>query len=81
MLNAIYQTSSRLIWAFARDNAFAFSSFFGQVHPVLEVPVYALILNWFIVTVCGLLLIASPTGWLTSRPSSTAVLLPIVFTL
>ena len=62
ILNAVQQTSSRLTWSFARDNGFLFSKYLHRIHPTLEVPVYALVLNWFIVFVCGCIFLASSTG-------------------
>lgn len=61
-INACVQTSSRLTWSFARDNAIAFSSIFQKVHPHLNVPVYALLLNFFLLFICGCIYLASSTG-------------------
>lgn len=62
VLNAIYQTSSRITWSFARDNGLLFSHFFEKIHPKLEVPVNALLLNWAILVICGCIFVASQTG-------------------
>ena len=61
-LNAIYETTSRLIWSFARDNGFLFSRFIGEVNPKLDVPVWAILLNGFVVLVAGCIYLASTTG-------------------
>jgi choline transport protein len=62
ILNAIFQTSSRITWAFARDNGLVFSNLFEKIHPTLEIPVRATILNWAIFVFCGCIFLASSTG-------------------
>lgn len=62
VLNAIQETSSRLAWSFARDNGLIFSSKLAQMHPRLEVPVWSLLLTWFLLVVCGCIFVASKTG-------------------
>jgi choline transport protein len=62
ILNAIVQTSSRITWSLARDNGLLFSRFFETIHPRLEVPVNALVLNWVILLICGCIFVASQTG-------------------
>lgn len=52
-LNATQQTSSRLTWSFARDNGLILSKQIGHIHPKLGVPVWALLLNAFVVFVMG----------------------------
>jgi choline transport protein len=66
MTNAIYQTSSRLTVAFARDNAMAGSKYLAMSHSRLDSPVNALLFNWFVVTLLGCLFLASSIGesWL-----------------
>lgn len=61
-LNATQQTSSRLTWALARDNAFKASSVIGQIHPKLQVPVWALLGNAIVIFCTGCLYLASTTG-------------------
>jgi choline transport protein len=43
--NAGMQTSSRLTWAFARDDAIILSRWLRRVHPTLGVPIWAYIFN------------------------------------
>lgn len=62
ILSAVLQASSRTVWAFARDNGFAFSSVIGRVHQRLEVPVWALLLNWVVFAILGVLILASSIG-------------------
>ena len=62
VLNAVQETSSRLAWSFARDNGLLFSSTLAQIHPKLQVPVYALFLTYGILVVCGCVFVASTTG-------------------
>jgi choline transport protein len=65
VLNAICQTASRVTWSFARDNGLLFSRFLERIHPTLEAPVCAIMLNWFILVVFGCIFMASQTGeWL-----------------
>lgn len=61
-INACVQTSSRLTWSFARDNAIMYAKTFEKVHPKLEVPVYSLLLNFFLIFICGCVYLASSTG-------------------
>lgn len=41
-----FATSSRQMWAFARDNGFPFSSFMAKVHPRLEIPLNAVLVSY-----------------------------------
>ncbi|KAH7169458.1 amino acid/polyamine transporter I [Fusarium sp. MPI-SDFR-AT-0072] len=59
ILNAVIQTSSRITWALARDDALVFSKYFQQIHPSLGVPVRALLLNWSILAICGCVFLGS----------------------
>ncbi|KAH6867788.1 amino acid/polyamine transporter I [Thelonectria olida] len=59
IVNAIMQTSSRMTWAFARDNGISFSCVFGKMHPTHGVPLNAAILNWVILSLCGVVFLAS----------------------
>lgn len=61
-LNAIYETTSRLIWSFARDNGFLFSSVIGEVDAKLDVPVWAIIFNGVVVLIAGCVYVGSSTG-------------------
>lgn len=62
MTNAIYQTTSRLTVAFARDNAMVGSKLLASTNPWLEAPLNALLFDWFIVTLFGCLFLASSVG-------------------
>lgn len=62
ILNAIFQTTSRITWALARDDALVFSKHLQQIHPVLDVPVQAILLNWSILAVCGCIFLGSSIG-------------------
>ncbi|KAH8705821.1 amino acid/polyamine transporter I [Talaromyces proteolyticus] len=62
-LNAIQQTSSRLTWALARDNAFVFSTVVSRIQPTLQVPVWALLGNFGVIFCCGCLYLASTTAF------------------
>lgn len=55
MTNAIYQTSSRLTVAFAKDNAMLGSKMLAAVNPAVDAPVNALLFRWFFVTLFGCL--------------------------
>jgi len=41
-----FATSSRQMWAFARDHGFPFSSFMAKVHPKLEIPLNAIFVSY-----------------------------------
>lgn len=62
VLHAITETMSRQTWAFARDNALIGSGKLQQLHPRLQVPVYALIATWALVAIVGVVFVASATG-------------------
>ncbi|KAJ8240459.1 hypothetical protein LV156_001014 [Aspergillus fumigatus] len=62
-LNAVHQTASRLTWSFARDNALFFSRRLASVHPSLNVPVYALLLNGLLVLLVGIIYVCSTTAF------------------
>jgi choline transport protein len=49
--NAGKQTSSRLTWAFARDDAIFLSKWLRRVHPTMGIPIYAYLFNDFIIIV------------------------------
>ncbi|OAP53714.1 hypothetical protein AYL99_12105 [Fonsecaea erecta] len=78
VLNAIVQTSSRITWSFARDNGLLFSQYLTTIHPKLEVPVNALLLNWVILVICGCIFVASQTAF-NAILSSAFVLQQISF--
>ena len=60
---AAQQTSLRLIWSFARDDALIYSTYLGHLHDRLDVPVWALLFNWFSVFVLGCVYLASSTAF------------------
>ncbi|KAM0558016.1 hypothetical protein ACHAPJ_005183 [Fusarium lateritium] len=62
-LNACVECSSRLTWAFARDNALLGSRFLGQVHPRLQVPVWALVANSAVIFIIGCIYLGSTSAF------------------
>lgn len=62
VLNAIFQTSTRITWSFARDDGLLFSKVFQKVHPTLDSPVNATLLNWATTAICGCIFLGSSTG-------------------
>ncbi|KAH8596947.1 amino acid permease family protein [Bisporella sp. PMI_857] len=73
ILNAIQETSSRLAWSFARDDALYFSDRLQQIHPKLQVPVYSIIATYLLLALCGCMYMASSTAF--GALISTAVVL------
>lgn len=57
------QTGSRLTWSFARDHALMGSSFLGQIHPTLEVPVWSLLFNYAIMFIIGCIYLGSSSAF------------------
>lgn len=62
VLNAAHQTASRVAWAFARDNGLIKSPNLSTFHPKLQVPVYALLINGFLVGLVGVIYLISSSG-------------------
>ncbi|KAJ5103105.1 hypothetical protein N7532_003634 [Penicillium argentinense] len=62
-LNGCQQTSSRLTWAFARDDALFLSKYFGRIHSQLKVPVNALLANAAVIFIIGCIYLASSTAF------------------
>ncbi|KAJ2982100.1 hypothetical protein NQ176_g1620 [Zarea fungicola] len=60
-LIAIQQSASRMTWAFARDKAMHMSGHISRMNAALEVPVYALLFNYAVVILIGILIVASST--------------------
>ncbi|KAF2014067.1 amino acid transporter [Aaosphaeria arxii CBS 175.79] len=60
---ACLTTSSRMVFAFARDGGLPASRWLWEVHPSLNVPMNALYLNFVVVTVFGLIYIGSPVAF------------------
>jgi choline transport protein len=63
ILNAVFATASRMTWALARDNALLFSKPLGHVHRSLEVPVSSILTVWVILSLCGLLILATEVAF------------------
>lgn len=57
------ETASRLTWSLARDNSLLGSKWLGRMHPLLEVPVWALILNYSINFIIGCIYLGSSTAF------------------
>lgn len=62
-LIASMQSASRLTWSFARDDAIIFSRFFSQIHPTLNVPVWALLFNSLVMFLLGCIYLGSTTAF------------------
>jgi choline transport protein len=60
---SIMTTSSRMTWAFARDNGIPFSPFFAKVHPTLDLPLNALILTTALVVIFGCIFLGSSSAF------------------
>jgi len=56
-------TSSRMVWAFARDGGLPFSRFFAKVHPKLELPLNALILTVLLDVIFGCIFLGSSSAF------------------
>lgn len=74
--NASQQTTSRLLWAFGRDNGFMFSGVFSTVHPGLEIPLWSLLINAFWVLVFGCIYLGSSAAF--NAILNSAIILQIV---
>ncbi|KAL4916344.1 amino acid permease-domain-containing protein [Aspergillus aurantiobrunneus] len=76
-LNACLESSSRLTWSFARDNALLGSQFLGKIHPLLQVPVWAPVANGTVIFIIGCIYLGSfalPAGLLLWHGRSESVL-------
>lgn len=62
-LNGAQQTASRLTWSFARDNAMLGDRLVKQVHFGLQVPLYALLLNFGIMFIIGCVYLGSTSAF------------------
>ena len=65
---------SRLTWAFARDKGLPFSSFFGQVHPTLRIPLNSLGLVAIVIVLIQLINLGSSTALFAILSLSTIAL-------
>lgn len=59
----IMSTSSRMTWAFARDNGLPFSRVFAKVAPGLDTPVNALLLTTGLVIIFGCIFLGSTSAF------------------
>lgn len=57
------ETASRLTWSLARDRAIFGSKYISKVNPTLEVPVWALLLNFSIVFIIGCIYLGSSAAF------------------
>lgn len=60
---SIMTTSTRMVWAFARDGGLPASKFFAKVHPGLQVPLNALILTTALVIIFGCIFLGSSSAF------------------
>lgn len=59
----IMATSTRMVYAFARDGGLPFSRVFAKVHPRLDIPLNALILTNVVVVIFGLIYLGSTSAF------------------
>ncbi|KAJ5379105.1 hypothetical protein N7509_012224 [Penicillium cosmopolitanum] len=62
-LNACIESSSRLTWSFARDNALFGSNILSKIHPRLQVPVWALMANSAVIFIIGCIYLGSSSAF------------------
>ncbi|KAJ4131373.1 hypothetical protein NW754_007749 [Fusarium falciforme] len=62
-INAIVQTASRMTWAFAQDGGLLGGRHLAAIHPTLQVPVWGLIVNSFIVFILGCIYLGSSVAF------------------
>ncbi|PIG85563.1 hypothetical protein AARAC_007327 [Aspergillus arachidicola] len=60
---ATQEASSRLVWAFARDNGLLFSHHLQKIQPHLDVPLWSLFFVWLLTSLCAFLYLASKTAF------------------
>ena len=60
---SIMTTSSRMTWAFARDNGLPASRFFSKVHPKLGLPLNSLFLTLALVVIFGCIFLGSSSAF------------------
>ncbi|KAL2829759.1 amino acid/polyamine transporter I [Aspergillus cavernicola] len=75
---AIMTTSSRMIYAFARDGGLPASPFFSKVHPKLQVPLNGLYLTNILVIIFGCIFLGSSSAF-NAIISSSVVMLDIAY--
>ena len=71
---AVLASTSRLTWAFARDNGLPFSGFFAHVSPTYNIPIRTIVLVSVVVGLLGLINIASTTAFNAITSLSTLAL-------
>ncbi|OJJ99299.1 hypothetical protein ASPACDRAFT_1901933 [Aspergillus aculeatus ATCC 16872] len=74
----ITTTSSRMVYAFARDGGLPASPFFSKVHPRLQLPLNALYLTSFFCVVFGCIFLGSSSAF-NAILSSSVILLDIAY--
>lgn len=79
-VNAVQQTASRMTWAFARDGALPARIWLAAVHTTLEVPVWSLVANAFVIFLCGCIYLGS-TAAFTAVIGSSLILQVLSFTM
>jgi choline transport protein len=62
-LNATQQTASRLTWSFARDNALFGSRWLGKIDSQQQVPIAALVFNFFVMFIIGCIYLGSTSAF------------------
>ncbi|KAJ5510651.1 Amino acid/polyamine transporter I [Penicillium expansum] len=75
---AIMTTSSRMVYAFARDGGLPASTFFARIHPKLNVPLNSLYLNLALITIFGCIFLGSSSAF-NAIVSASVVLLGISY--
>ncbi|KAG2024761.1 hypothetical protein GB937_003460 [Aspergillus fischeri] len=75
---SIMTTSSRMIFAFARDGGLPASRFFSKVHPKLKVPLNSLYLNLALVVIFGCIFLGSTSAF-NAIVSASVVLLDVAY--
>ncbi|KAL4898696.1 amino acid permease [Aspergillus ambiguus] len=71
---SVMTTSSRMIFAFARDGGLPASRFFSRVHPKLKLPLNGLLLTSFVVIIFGLIYLGSTSAFNAIISSSVVAL-------
>ncbi|EXJ96496.1 hypothetical protein A1O1_01622 [Capronia coronata CBS 617.96] len=75
---SIMTTSSRMVYAFARDRGLPVSHFFARVHPRLDVPLNALALTLILVVIFGCIFLGSSSAF-NAIVSASVVALGITY--
>ncbi|RAH71859.1 amino acid transporter [Aspergillus aculeatinus CBS 121060] len=75
---SVMTTSSRMIFAFARDGGLPASKFFARVHPRLGLPLNALILTTVVVIIFGFIYLGSSSAF-NAIVSASVVLLDLSY--